>query len=218
MWTGLPTRPALAALALLSFPATAVADRGALTLEVGPALTLAGVSPSEGEGSTALARGGGASLGVRYALSNAFELAVTALWEAPADYFHTGVTMGSPSGSVRGTLSERVQRLGALGGVHYVRGYVWRLHLGAEFGWMREAFSRRDLLDVNDPANMHSFGLGLQDRTVDSLVLAPVAGVEWQLTDHWSVSVLPRLEFLLGGSSRVGLLVPVSVGYSWYLF
>ena len=211
-------RVATLTVVLAALPALALADRGALTLDLGSALTVLGARPSQGTGSTTLGTGGGAWLGVRYALSNAVEVAAAAQWEAPADYFHTGVEIGTTTGAVRGTLSERVQRLGALVGVHYVRGYAWRLHLGAEVGWTRETFDRRDLLDVSDPGNVHSFGLGLQQRIVNALVLTPVAGVEWQLTDHWSVSVLPRVEFMVGGSSRIGLVVPVGVGYSWYLF
>ncbi|WP_143828007.1 hypothetical protein [Anaeromyxobacter sp. Fw109-5] len=72
--------------------------------------------------------------------------------------------------------------------------------------------ARRDLMDVSVPGNEHSFGLGLRDRATDSLVLAPVAGVEWQVTDHWTVSVMPRLQFVVGGVNRLGLLVPVTIG------
>ena len=210
------TRVATLAAFLAILPLAARADRGALSLDLGPALTVLGARPSQGAGSTTLATGGGGWLGVRYALSNAVELSAAARWEAPADYFHSGVEMGTNTGAVRGTLSERAQRLGALAGVHFVRGYTWRLHVGAEVGWTRESLDRRDLLDVSDPANVHSFGLGLQPKIVNALVLAPVAGVEWQFADHWSVSVLPRLEFLVGGGSRLGLIVPVSVGHSWY--
>jgi hypothetical protein len=203
---------------LAAAPAAARADRGALTLDVGPSLSLLNATPSEGAGSATLATGGGGTLGLRYALSNALELGALVVWEASADYFHTGVEIATPTGRPRGTLAERAQRYGALAGVHYVRGYVWRLHLGAELGWTRETFTRRDLLDVSDPRNAHSFGLGLRDETSNSLILAPVAGVEWQFADHWSVSVMPRVQFLVGGTTRVGLLVPATVGYSWFGF
>lgn len=214
MWARAVT--VVAALAVV--PAGAVADRGAITLEVGPALSLVGASPSQGTGSTTLATGGGGVVGLRYALTNELELAGLGLWEASADYFHSGVVLDTPSGSVEGTLAERVQRYSILGGLHYVRGYVWRLHLGGEVGWSRESYSKRDLLDVSDPGNVHSFGLPLQDRTTDSLVLAPVAGIEWQFADHWSLTVIPRVEFLVGGTNRIALLVPVSIAHSWFLF
>src|SRR5512138_172473 len=211
-------RTAICGVVLAALPRAAAADRGALTLELGPAFSIIGASPSQGSGSMMLATGGGGSIGARYGLSNELELAATASWEAPADYYHSGVEVGTGGTTVSGTLVERTQRYGALVGARYVRGYVWRIHVGGDIGWMRESFSHRDLLDVSDPGNVHSFGLGLPDRTEDALVIAPVAGVEWQFADHWSLSVMPRLQLLIGGANRVGLLVPVSVGYSWYLF
>jgi hypothetical protein len=50
----------------------------------------------------------------------------------------------------------------------------------------------------------------------NAFVIAPRAGLEWQLTDHWSVSAIPRLEVLCGGVGRLAFVVPVCVGYSWY--
>ncbi len=205
-------------LALATFPAVSFADRGALTVEAGGALTILEASPSQGSGSGALGTAAGAALGVRRALSNELELAATGLWESAADYFHSGVDFGTGTGTVRGTLVERVQRYGGLVGLRFVRGYVWRLHLGLDVGWIRTTYTRRDLLDVSVPGNEHSFGLALRDRVADRLVLAPVAGAEWQVTDHWAVLVMPRLEILSGGASRFGLLVPLTVGYSWFLF
>lgn len=212
------TRAVIVAAALGLAPTLAAADRGALTLELGPAVSAVAASPSQGTGSSTLGTGAGGTAGIRYAISNRFELAATGFWEAPADYFHSDVEMGSATGAVRGTLSERTQRYGALAGVRFVKGYVWRLHLGAEVGWAHESYTRRDLIDVSAPGNEHSLGLGLRDRVTDSLMLAPVTGVEWQFTDHWTVSVMPRLQFAVGGVNRLGLLVPVTVGYSWYLF
>jgi hypothetical protein len=211
-------RAVIVAAALGLAPTLAAADRGALTLELGPAVSALAASPSQGTGSSTLGTGAGGTAGIRYAISNGFELAAIGFWEAPGDYFHSGVEMGSATGTVRGTLSERTQRYGALAGVRFVHGYVWRLHLGADVGWAHENYTRRDLIDVSLPGNEHSFGLGLQDRSSDALVLAPVAGIEWQVADHWSVSVMPRVQLLVGGTSWAGLIVPVTVGYSWYLF
>jgi hypothetical protein len=208
-----------AIVAALAFvPALAAGDRGALTLDVGPALTVLGAYPSQGSGSTTLGTGGGGTIAARYALSNELELAATGFWERPADYFHSSVTMGSSSGPVTGTLAERSQRYGVLAGVRLVRGFVWRLHFGVDVGWAHETFTQRDLLDVSDPGSAHSFGLGLPDLATDAFVLAPVAGMEWQIADHWSVSAMPRLEIILGGPNRVALTVPVMVGYSLYVF
>src|SRR5689334_17981858 len=115
---------------LAGAPAAAAADRGALTLDLGPSLSLLNATPSQGAGSATLATGGGGTLGVRYALSNALEISGLAVWEAAADYFHSGVEITTSTGRPKGTLAERAQRYGALAGVHYVRGYLWRLHLG----------------------------------------------------------------------------------------
>jgi hypothetical protein len=209
---------AIVAVALAAVPRAAAADRGALTVELGPALTVLGASPSQGSGSTTLATAGGGAIGVRFALSNELELSATGLWEAPADYIHSNVEVGTATGTVRGTFSERVQRYGALAGIRYVRGFVWRLHLGVDIGWSRETFTRRDLLDVSDAGNIHSFGLALQDRATDSLVLAPVAGLEWQFSDHWSILAAPRIDIVLGGVERIALLLPITLGCSWYFF
>jgi hypothetical protein len=211
-------RAVIVAAALGLAPTLAAADRGALTLELGPAVSGLAASPSQGAGSTTLGTGAGGTAGIRYAISNSFELAAIGFWEAPVDYFHSGVEMGTATGTVRGTFSERTQRYGGLAGVRFIHGYVWRLHLGADVGWAHESYTRRDLIDVSTPGNEHSFGLGLRDHATDALVLAPVAGIEWQFTDHWTVSIMPRLQYVVGGVNRLGLLVPVSVGYSLYFF
>lgn len=211
-------RAVILAAALGLAPTVAAADRGALTLELGPAVSVLAASPSQGTGSSTLGTGAGGTTGIRYAISNSLELAATGFWEAPADYFHANVEVGSATGTVRGTLSERTQRYGALAGVRFVHGYVWRLHLGAEVGWAHESYTRRDLIDVSVPGNEHSFGLGLRNRATDSLVLAPVAGFEWQFTDHWSLSVMPRVHLQVSRKSQVALVLPATVGYSWFAF
>lgn len=95
---------------------------------------------------------------------------------------------------------------------------MWRLHLSAEIGWSHQSYWARDLIDVSDPSSAHSFGLALQDETADALVLAPLAGIEWQITDRWTIAATPRLELMLGSTNRVALMLPVTVGYSWYMF
>jgi opacity protein-like surface antigen len=212
------SRLAILALALAALPGGSRADRGALTLEVGPALTVLDASPSQGSGSGTLGTASGAAFGMRRALSNDFELAATGLWEASVEYFHSGVDFTTGTATVHGTLAETVRRYGGTVGVRIVRGYVWRLHLGLDVGWIRTTYTHRDLLDVSVPGNEHSFGLALRDRVSDRLVLAPVAGAEWQVTDHWAVTLMPRLELLSGGASRVGLFLPMTIGYSWFIF
>lgn len=206
------------AAALALTPGLAAADRGALTVEAAPALTVLPSSPSQGSGSTTMGSAAGGLVGVRYGLRNDLELTGVVFYEAPATYFHSGVQLGTGSGSLNGTLTERTDRYGVLVGVRFVRGLAWRLHLGAEIGWSHQRYWERDLVDVSDPSNAHTFGLGLRDETSDALVLAPLAGIEWQITDHWTICATPRLELMVGGASRVALMLPVTVGYSWYFF
>lgn len=206
----------IAAVALT--PGPTAADRGALTLEAAPALTVLPSSPSQGSGSATMGSAAGGLVGVRYGLRNDLELTASGFYEAPATYYHSGVQLETSSGPFTGTLTERTDRYGALVGVRFVRGLVWRLHLGAEIGWSHQRYWGRDLVDVSDPSNAHSFGLGLPDETTDALVIAPLAGIEWQLTDRWTIAATPRLELMLGGANRAALMVPISLGYSWYLF
>lgn len=206
----------IAAVALT--PGLAAADRGALTLEAAPALTVLPSSPSQGSGSATMGSAAGGLVGIRYGLRNDLELTAAGFYEAPASYYHSGVQLETSSGSFTGTLAERTSRYGALVGVRFVRGLVWRLHFGAEIGWSHQRYWGRDLIDTSDPSNAHSFGLGLQDETADALVIAPLAGIEWQIADRWTIAATPRLEFVLGGANHVALMLPVSVGYSWYHF
>jgi hypothetical protein len=195
-------------------PALAHADRGAFTLEAAPAATILPSAPSQGTGASTTGSAAGAMVSARYALRNDIELAAAAFYELPASYYHGGVELDS----LVGTMAERTDRYGAVAGVRWVRGLVWRVHVGAEVGWSHQRYWARDLIDVSDPANVHSYGLGLEDESADALVLAPVLGIEWQVTDRWTVSAMPRVQFMLGGVNRVMFVVPLSVGYSWFVF
>jgi hypothetical protein len=212
------SRVVFVAAAVALTPGLAVADRGSLTLEAAPALTVVSSSPSEGNGSSTTGSAAGGLVGVRYGLRNHLELTAAAFYEAPASYFHSGVQLGTANGSFIGTLAERTDRFGGLVGMRFVRGLVWRVHLGVEIGWSHQRYWGRDLVDVSDPANVHSYGLGLRERQTDALVVAPLAGLEWQVTDHWTVAATPRLQLMVGGVNRGALMLPVSVGYSWYVF
>jgi hypothetical protein len=48
-------------------------------------------------------------------------------------------------------------------------------------------------------------------------MLAPLAGVEWAIGDHWSLSILPRYEQLLGSDGTFAISIPVLFSWSWYL-
>jgi hypothetical protein len=98
-----------------------------------------------------------------------------------------------------------------------VRGRVWRFHVGGEVGWAHQVVSKLDLINVSDPSNVHSYGLALHNQSHDALILAPLAGVEWQVGNRWSVAFTPRAEVMISGVGRVGIVLPLSVAYSWFL-
>lgn len=206
----------VALLAGLLASRAAAADRGALTFEVGPTLTLVRTAPSVGSAPALAGTMGGGHVGVRYGLRHDLELSASAHWDAPARFYHSGARVAAAGQMLLGTLSETAERYGAMAGLSFVGGYVWRYHLGLEVGWAHQRFTRRDLIDVSNPAAPASYGLGLADVERNALVVAPRAGLEWQLTDHWSVAAIPRLEVLFGGVGRVVFVVPVCVGYSWF--
>jgi hypothetical protein len=209
----------LPALLLVSLvPRAAAADRGALTLEIGPAITVVRSAPSLGSGPELTGTMGGGFVGARYGVLNSLELTAAAFWEAPAKFYHSGDRVSAAGQSLQGTLAETAGRYGILAGARFVGGYVWRYHLGVEVGWSRQRFWRRDLIDVSDPANPTSYGLGLQDVWRNALVISPLAGIEWQLGNHWSMAATPRLEVLIGGVGRLAFVLPVTMGYSWFTF
>ncbi|HEY3411763.1 MAG TPA: hypothetical protein VGM51_01770 [Armatimonadota bacterium] len=145
-------------------------------------------------------------------------MTATGFYEAPATYYHSPVRITTEAGSFEGSLRQTTSRWGALAGGRWVHGLVWRVHVGAEVGWSHQAFSNLDLVNVADKSNPHSFGLGLKDTSRDSLVVAPLVGLEWQAGDHWSVAVTPRAEMLMGADRQVVFIVPVSLGYEWFVF
>jgi hypothetical protein len=208
---------ALATVLAAFAPGGALADRGALTLELSPALTWwPSMGPSVGSGDGVSGTTAGGLVGVRYALRNDLDLTAAGFYEAPADFTNPGTTVDTAAGPLTGTLTARTSRWGALVGARWVHGLVWRWFVGAEIGWSQQSFTELDLIDVSDPSNPQSFGLGLADRSQGAFVLSPLAGVEWQFADHWSVAIAPRVQVMLDGVGRVGVVLPVSVGYSWY--
>jgi hypothetical protein len=100
-----------------------------------------------------------------------------------------------------------------------VAGLVWRIPVGFELGWAHTRATNRDLLDTSDPRAPVS-RLSLADGGSDELLLAPFAGLEWLATDHLRFSIVPRLELLVGATSgsTLGVVVPLTVGWSWYWF
>jgi hypothetical protein len=200
-------------------PFAARADRGALTLEIGPALTWwPSLQPPVGSGPGLGGSAAGGVVGVRYALSNRVELTGTGFYEVSASYTFPGVSLTTGGETLDGTLQGTMSRWGVLAGARYVIGLVWRLHLGVEVGWSQESSTKLDLLNVSTPASPQSFGLGLTDVARNAFVIAPLAGVEWQLGDRWSLALIPRVEIGISAVTQVAVVVPLTVGYSLYVF
>jgi hypothetical protein len=212
-------RPRTLAVAVIvaAMPALAVADRGALTLEVSPAFTWwPAWGPPVGSGSGVSGWTAGGLLGLRYAVRNELELTATGFYEVPADFTNPGTTVDAGTVPLTGTTRATVSRWGVLLGARWVQGLVWRWFVGAELGYAQQQIKGVDLIDVSDPVNPRSFGLEFPVQNEGAFVLSPLAGIEWQFADRWSVAFTPRLQVMLGGVSRVAVVLPVSLGYSWY--
>lgn len=206
----------IAFVALL--PVAAAADRCALTVEGAGSVSALRVAPSFGTGAGVVGTVGGAELRVRYAVTNRLELQIGGLWHRPAEFVNTEVRAATAAGSVTGTLRQDVGRLGALAGVRYIAaGRVIRVPVGVDVGWVRTTVTRQDLLDQSDPGHPVSFGVRIDTARDDRLVVAPSAGIEWLVTDRFSISVVPRAELPLASSSFAAITIPIAVGWSWYL-
>lgn len=197
-------------------PRLAAADRGAFTLDASGLGSVSSLPPSVGSGTQVTGTSLGGMLGVRYAPAQWLEFSAGGFYEAPATYFHAGTTISNDNGIFTGTLQSRVSSWGLTFGARYVHGLVWRYFLGLEVGFSRRTNSRLDLIDVADPASPRSFGLALTDATTTALLLSPIAGLEWALSDHVTLGVSSRLQVHVAERSIVELLVPVTVSYSWY--
>jgi len=199
-------------------PFAAFADRGALSLDVGAGGTTLGLAapyaPASGSvQGTAFTT----SLGLRYALSNSLEMASSAFFEPPVTYFHNGVTVSTSNGDFLGTLKHRFYRYGFLAGGRLVTGKVWRFVVGADIGWSHRVYSDFQHIDDRQPNNARDYRLTLPDVTRNNLVIAILGGVEWAVGDHWSLSLLPRYEQLLGSDSTFALSARFVFSWSWYL-
>ena len=212
-------RTLVIAFIVTASPGAAIADRGALTLELAPALTIwPAWGPGIGSGSGVRGTTAGGLVTLRYGLRHDLEVTAGGFYEAAADFTNPGTTLGSDGGPLTGTSRATVGRWGALLGARWVQGLEWRWFVGGEVGWTQQRLTKLDLIDVSDPSNPHSFGLGLANRTSGSVILAPLAGMEWQFADHWNVAVTPRVQLMLGGGTRLAFVLPVSLGYAWFGF
>ncbi len=205
-------------LLLATTPRSALADRGALTLDIGAGGTaLALPAPYAPTSGSMLGTSFLASLGLRYALRNWIELATSAEFEPPVTYFHNGVTVTTQDGSFPGTLKHRFYRYSTFLGGRILTGSVWRFVAGADVGWSHRAYSNFQHINDLDPNNPRDYRLALPNLNRDNLVVAALAGVEWAVGDHWSLSILPRYEQLVGADSTFALSARLVFSWSWYV-
>lgn len=213
-------RRLLLPVALLSFlfAAPALADRGALSLDLGGGFTGIGQAAPYAPASSRLL--GGAPLvmfGARYALTNNLEFSLHGFYEPQVSYTHDDVTVVTPDGAFPGAESHTLYREGALVGAEYVKGLVWRFRVGLEAGWSHRSMSSVHAYDTSSSLGAVDYGLQLADVGVNNLVLAPSAGLEWDFSDHMSVTVQPRLELLVGQQPTFAISLPLLFSYSFYL-
>lgn len=205
----------VAALLAVAAPLGALADRGALSLEAGGLVAGVQAEPAVGAGGSVTGTLAGATISARYAVSNSVEVTATGDWFAAAPFYNDNTVIVTGNGTFRGQLQTRLSRYSAKVGAQYVRGLTWRVRVGAEVGWTRLISNRLDLVDVT-PAVPRSFGLTLGDGTIDSVVVAPMAGLEWVASDHLSFAITPRVEWTFN-AGLVSITVPLTVAYSWYM-
>lgn len=221
----MPSR--VTALLLTLAAGTALADRGALTLDVGGGGTVLLLPPPYTTAAkqlpTTLAVG---RLGVRYAVSDEFELSIMGNYEPRVAAFHSGVTLDTSAegfsgpdagrGAFEGTLAHSIERLGLAAGARWIWGSVFRIHLGVDVGWSQRSYGQFDHMETL-AAGTRSHGLRIPAYTTSNWMLAPITGIEWVFSDKWSVSLVPRVEFLVGREPTVGLSLPILLSHSWYL-
>jgi hypothetical protein len=195
----------LVAAAAGALPSAAWADRGATSLEGGAILSGAWVAPGVGTGDSVFGTLGGGSIGARYAFRNDVEVTASGSWFRPVPFYNDNTTVTCEGSPCTGQLAARVSRMGVTVGADYVRGLVFRFHIGAEVGWTRVTFDRI----------AHTSGLTFSDRTIDAMIVAPRIGVEWSATDHLSFAVTPRIDFVLG-EPQIAFTIPITASWSWY--
>jgi hypothetical protein len=206
----------LTAFALMA-PRLARADNGAFTVEAGGGVAvLRAPAPYADNSAAQVGTVPEILIGGRYALTNRFELSLAAFGEPSESFFVPGTTINSDAGKLSGTLQMNVQRYGILAGVRFLHGNVWRLIVGADAGWSLSMYSSMHLLDDSGASAGRDFGLNLPDKNINSLILAPSAGISW-VGDKLSVTVLPRFEVLVGGTTTWAISIPITIGWDFYL-
>ncbi len=208
----------LLVLTLLSLASLASADRRALSVDVAGSWNGGAVpAPMAAAPKSTLGFGPAVWAGARYGLSHNLEATATAFFETPTTMFHNGLTLRSAGSDFVGTLEHSTMRFGGLVGARFVFGLVWRVHVGFEAGVSQRLNTQLRMIDDRDPSTPVDYGLGLANTAQTQLALSPVVGLEWQAGDHYSFSVLPRAQVLVGGPLAWSVIVPLQFSWSWFL-
>jgi hypothetical protein len=206
----------LATLLALAAPICALGDRGAFSLDAGGVIAGVRMEPAVGVGDSVTGTVAGVTIGARYAISNHLEVTATLDWFAEAPFYNDNTALTTSNGGFAGQLQSRFGAYSAKVGAHYVTGLVWRFRAGAEVGWLHRSFTRMDLVDVSRPGAPRSLGLGLGSRDFDDVVVSPMVGIEWLVSDRVSLAVTPRAEIVLESPGALWVSVPLVMSYSWY--
>jgi len=212
------TRRCLALLVALMGTNSALADRRAFSADLAGSWNAGAVAaPMAASPKSTIGLGPAVWLGARYGITHSLEVTATGFFETPTTMFHNGLTLRTSSGDFVGTLQHTTTRFGGLVGARAVFGLVWRVHLGVEVGVSQRLNTQLRMIDDRDPSTPVDYGLGLANTSQMQLALSPVVGLEWQAGDHYSFSVLPRAQVLVGGPLAWTVIVPLQFSWSWFL-
>ena len=201
---------------VLVLPLPALADRGALTLELGGNIAGLRIEPELGLGRYVVGTTVGVDARARYAFTNWLEVTSLVAWTASAPFVHENVSINDPNGTFQGELHGNIGRYELLTGVRFGHGLGLRTFGGVEAGAALTSVTKLDFVDPSNGQSYLAYGWTLPNRTRTSFVLASNIGVEWALSDHWSLSVGARMEWLTGSPRALAVTVPVTIGHSWY--
>jgi hypothetical protein len=200
-----------------TLPASAFADRGALTLDVGGGIAVEGVAAPYVSGGTRLwGFDPAVQLALRYAVTHVFEITVDGVFTTPSVWYHNAAVVSQGGASYTGTLQHKLYRVGALVGVRAVFGLTWRPFVQLQVGWSHRSFYGFRHIDDQEPGLAQDYYLSLPPVSRESFVAAASGGIQW-CGDNLCVSLAPRLEWLVGANPMPVISIPVSIGWSFYL-
>ena len=170
-------RPAVFVLVAAGWLHPALAERGALTPEFGLGAALLRAPAAFGEaGAVDAALSPTLRLGLRYALTHAWEVGLCGAYSLPMDVAHDGVVIDGREGRLvyglgAGTLATEARWLPF--------GLVYRPFLAARVGLHQQQWIHPRHLLVEPDGTTLDFGLGLADQSVVAALAGLSAGMEW---------------------------------------